>query len=249
MAPTPDLGGPYPGRLGLRAAGAGTGLSSVQSRGKGCLSPRLRSGNKSARWGVGGAGTQGPSREPAALAGGHCAPSRGPRRVATAPLAAVLAPGFLSPCQIPLGSATSARKQGKRVFLGPPVPEVLRTRAGRVREVQRSAPRRASAPILRPIPLDLLSYSPSALPFCSAPAHLFVCLVERTRREVKIGGAGGGGGPQVVCFHAKASAPISAPGAPPSSANGSRTRHRDPTLRLRCWSLCPPGLSSWVKPF
>lgn len=172
MAPTPGLNGPYPGRLGLQASEAGTGLSRVEGRGKGCLSPRARSGNKSARWRVGG-NRRGP-REPASPLGGHRAFSSGPGTWSPASLPN--SPGFCSP-------GKKARKTG---LSWPADPGRSRDAGGADPCGPGSDPRRVSEPILPSI-LHPLSYSPLALPSCPPPARLSIRLVKRARREVKIG--------------------------------------------------------------
>lgn len=168
MAPTPGFSGPYPGRLGLHASGAGTRLSRVEGRGKGCLSPRARSGNKSARWRVGG-NRRGP-REPASSLGGHRALNRRPGT--WSPVSLPNSPGFCSP-----GKKT---RKGSLFWSADPGASREAGRAGPCGPG--SAPRRVSEPIRHPLP-----YTPSTLPSCPPPARLSVCLVKRARREVTIG--------------------------------------------------------------
>lgn len=162
MASTSGLGGPCPRRLELQAAGAGTRLFRVESWGKSCLSPGRARGTKAlaGEW-AGIAGARG---------------SRRPRWVATAPLAAVLVPGALFLCRIPLASAASARKQRKGVFLGSLDLEILGTLAGRVPAVQGSALHRERASIFS-LSLPTLCHTvpqsfqvvPNSPPLCPPP--------------------------------------------------------------------------------
>lgn len=102
MAPTPVIGGPCQEQLGLQAAGSGTGLSVVDGWGKGCLSRGHAQGTKAlaGEW----AGTTGARGSPR------------PLWVATAPLAAVLAPGALPPAEFARLLQPRQESKGKGFF-------------------------------------------------------------------------------------------------------------------------------------
>lgn len=168
MAPTPVIGGPCQEQLRLQAAGSGTGLSVVDGWGKGCLSRGHAQGTKAlaGEW----AGTTGARGSPR------------PLWVATAPLAAVLAPGALPPAEFARLLQPQQESKGK-VFSWPAGPEGAGSLTGRVPAVQGNTLRRASETILTSTPQPL-SYSPSTLPRCPLLSRLCVhLLAKRTRRE------------------------------------------------------------------
>lgn len=121
-------------------------------------------------------------------------------------------PGAWSPtsCWIRPASAAPAGKEGERVFLGPRVPKVPGSLAGRVPAVEANTPRRVSETILTSTPQPVLqSLNPSKMSPALPPLH------SPPRRKNQERGGNWVGGPQARRVHAGACLPTSAPAPRP----------------------------------